>query len=67
MNFHIQFLNSDFSFNIAQISAKFLEDVLYNRFEGILSQNSDLGPPYFLMLCRKFVTIYFHNFLRFPS
>ena len=32
-----------------------------------MSQNFDLGPGYFFMLCRNFGKIFFHYYLRFMS
>ena len=66
-NLYVIFLNSDFSFNIRSIPTKFLGDTLYNTPEGSLSQNFDLGPGYFLMLCRNFGKLFFHYYLRFIS
>ena len=43
-NFHINFLNSDFSVNIASICAKFLVYVPHSPPEGSVSQNFDLDP-----------------------
>ena len=57
--YHINFSNSDFSLNIASIFAKFLGYVLHSP--------PDLGPGYFLMLCRNFRKIFFHYYLRFMS
>ena len=52
-NLHKTFLNSDFSINIYSIFAKFLENVVDSLPGGSVSQNFDLGPSYFLMLCRN--------------
>ena len=52
-NFHIIFLNIDISVNICSIIAKSLENVVYRLLEGIMSQNFDLCPGYFFMLCRN--------------
>ena len=57
--YHINFSNSDFSLNIAPIFAKFLGYVLHSPPEGSLSQNFDLGPGYYFMLCRNFRIIFF--------
>ena len=67
--YHINFSNSDFSqeFNIASIFAKFLGYVLHTPPEGSVSQNFDLGPSYFFMLCRNFGKIFFHYYLRSMS
>ena len=46
-NLYVIFLNNDFSANIVSISIKFLGHVLYDIFEGSVSQNSDLGPSFF--------------------
>ena len=43
-NYHIIFSNSDFSVDIASICTKFLVYVPHSPLEGIVSQNSDLGP-----------------------
>ena len=32
-----------------------------------MSQNVDLGPGYFFMLCRNFGKIFFHYYLQFMS
>ena len=42
-NLHINFSNSDFTLNIASISAKFLGNVLHSITEGMVSQNFDIG------------------------
>ena len=46
--YHINFSNSDFSLDIASISAKFVGYVLHSPPEGSVSQNFDLGLCYFL-------------------
>ena len=51
--FTLLFLNSDFSINICSISVNFLENVAYPLPEGSVSQNFDLSPSYFFMLCRN--------------
>ena len=51
-NYHINFSNSDFSVDIALICFKFLGYIPYSPPEGKVSQNFDLGPGYFCMLCR---------------
>ena len=66
-NFHITFLNSDFSVSNALDVTKFSGGALCSLLEGSLSQNFDLGPGYFFMLCSKFVRVFFHYFLRFIS
>ena len=43
-NFHVIFLNNDFSLDIALIPVKLIGNVLYDTLEGGLSQNFDLGP-----------------------
>ena len=53
-NFHITFLNSHSSINICSISSRYLENLLECLLEGNVSQNIDLGPGYFFMLCRNF-------------
>ena len=53
-NYHINFLNSDFSVDIASIYTRFLVCVPHSPPEGSVSQNFDLGPGYFFMLCRNF-------------
>ena len=50
------------SLNICSIFAKFLENVFYSLPEESVSQNVDLGPSYFFMLCRNL-----GNYLRFTS
>ena len=64
-NVHIKFLNSDFSVSNALNITKFLGDALCIPLEGGVSQNFDLGPSYFVMLCRKFVKVVFQYFLVF--
>ena len=49
----ILFLNSNFSINTCSIPFKFLEYDVYSLLEGSMSQNFDLGPSYFFMLCRN--------------
>ena len=66
-NLYVIFLNSDFSFNILSIPTQSLGDILYNTPEGSMSQNFDLGPGYFFMLCRNFGKLFFHYYLRFIS
>ena len=66
-NFQIKFLNSDFSVSNALNITKFLGGALCSPLEGSVSQNVDLGPGYFSMLCRKFVKVFFHYFLCFMS
>ena len=67
VNYHINFSNSDFSVDIALICFKFLRYVLHSHPERSVSQNFDLGPGYFFMLCRNFEKIFFHYYLRFMS
>ena len=43
-NFHINFLNSDFSVINALNTTKFLGHALCSPLEGRVSQNVDLGP-----------------------
>ena len=66
-NFHIIFLNSDFSVNNESNVTKLIEHVLCITFEGSVSQKFDLGLSYFFMLCRKCVKIFVHLFLCFIS
>ena len=66
-NFHIKFLNSDFSVSNALNITKFLGDALCSPLEENVSQNFNLGPRYLFMLCRKFVKVLFHYFLCFMS
>ena len=66
-NFHISFLNSDFSVNNESNVTKLIGHVLCITPEGSVSQNFDLGLSYFFMLCRKFVKVFFHYFLCFIS
>ena len=62
-----EFLNSDFSVSNALNITKLLGDALCSPLEGRVSQNFDLGPDYFCMLCRKFVKVFFHYVLCFMS
>ena len=66
-NYNINFSNSDFPVDIASICVKFLLYVIHSSLEGSLSQNFDLGPGYFFMLCRNYEKIFFHYYLRFMS
>ena len=43
-NFHINFLNSDFSVDIASICTNFLGYVPHSHPKGRVSQNLDSGP-----------------------
>ena len=61
------FLNSDCSINICSISAKFIGNVIYSLPEGSVSQNLNLGPRYFFMLCRNLGKLFFPYYLRFIS
>ena len=61
----LYFLNSYSSVDVAAISFKLLGNVLYDIPEGSVSQNVDLGPGYFLMLCRNFGKLFFHYYLHF--
>ena len=65
--FDLIFLNSNFSVANSLNVTKSLGDVLCNVLEGSMSQNFDLDCSYFLMLCRKFVKLFFHYFLRFMA
>ena len=65
--FIVFFLNSDFSINICSISSRFLENVGYVLPEGRVSQNIDLGPSYYFMLCRNLEKYFVHYYLRFIS
>ena len=53
-NFHIIFLNSDFSVNNESYVTKLIGHVLCITPEGRVSQNFDLGLGYLCILCRKF-------------
>ena len=64
-NFHINFLNSDFSVDISLISAKSLGNVPNNPPQEYISQNYDIGPGLFFVLCRHFNKLFFHYYLRF--
>ena len=64
-NFHINFLNGDFSVNNQSNVTKLIGHVLCITLEGSVSQNFDIGLGYFFMLCRKFVKMFFHYFLCF--
>ena len=66
-NFHIDFLNIDFSVNNESNVTKLIGHVLCITPKGSVSQNVDLGLGYFFMLCRKFVKVFFHYFLCFIS
>ena len=66
-NFHITFLNIDFSVYNESNVIKLIGHVLCITTEGSVSQNDDLGFGYFVMLCRKFVNVFFHYFLCFIS
>ena len=66
-NFHIIFPNSDSSLDIVIKLTKSLGDVLCSPLGGNVSQNVDLGPGYFFMLCRKCVKILVHYFICFMS
>ena len=66
-NFHINFLNSNFSINNELNVTKLIEHVLCITLEGSMSQNFDLGLSYFFMLCRKFANIFVHYFICFIS
>ena len=61
-NLHIKSFNSDFSVSNALNITIFLGDALCSPLEGSMSQNFDLGPGYFFMLCRKFVKYFFTIF-----
>ena len=64
-NFHIKLLNSDFSIDNESNVTKSIGHVPCILLEGSVSQNVDLGPGYFCMLCRKLVNVFFHYFLCF--
>ena len=66
-NFHIEFLNSDFSVDNKLNVTKSIGYVPCILLEESVSQNFDLGPGYFFMLCIKFVNIFFHYFLCFMT
>ena len=66
-NFHIIFLNSNFSVNNDSNVTKLIEHVLCIALGGSVSQNFDLGLGYCFMLCKKIVKILFHYFLCFIS
>ena len=59
-NFHIQFLNSDFSVDNESNVTKLKGYVPCILLEERMSQNFDLGPSYFFMLCRKCVSVSFY-------
>ena len=61
------FSNSDFKVDIALMCTKFLGYVPHSPSEGRVSQNFDLGPDYFFILCRNFGKLFFHYYLRFMS
>ena len=52
---------------VTKIVTKSLVDVLCSVLEGSMSQNFDLGFSFFFMLCRQFVKLFFHYFLRFMT
>ena len=64
-NFHINFLNSDFSVINDSNVTQLIGHVLCITPEGSVSQNVDLGLGYFFMLCRKFVEVFFHYVFMF--
>ena len=66
-NFHIKLLNSAFSVDNDSNVTKSIGYVPCFLLKGSVSQNFDLGPCYFFMLCRKFVNVFFHYFLCFMS
>ena len=66
-NFHIKFLNSDFTVDNELNVTKLIGHVLCIPLEGSVSRNFDLGLGYYVMLCRKFVKVFFHYFLCFIS
>ena len=66
-NFHIKFLNSDFSVDNVLNVTKLMGHVLCIPLEGSVSQNFDLGLGYYFMLSRKFVKVFFHYFLCYIS
>ena len=66
-NHNINFSNSDFLVDITSICTKLLEYFPYSPPEGSVSQNFDLGPGNFFMLCRNFGKTFFHYYLRFMS
>ena len=55
----------DFSVSNALNVNTFLGNALCSPLEGSMSQNFDLGPGYFFMLCRKFVKVFFSLFFTF--
>ena len=57
-NLYFIFLNSAFSLDIPSILIKLAGNVFYDIIEGSLSQNLDLGPGYFFMLCRNYGTFF---------
>ena len=59
-NFHINFLNSDFSLNKESNVTKLIGHVLCITPERSVSQNFDIGLGYIFMSCRKFVKVFFH-------
>ena len=59
-NFHIQFLNSDFSVDNESNVTKLKGYVPCILLKGTMSQNFDLGPGYFFMLWRKCVSVSFY-------
>ena len=61
---YVVFLNSAFLLDIPSIFIKLAGNVFYDILEGSMSQNLDLGPGYFFMLCRNYGTFFFS--LLFP-
>ena len=56
-NFHIKFLNSDYSVDYELNVTKSIGHVLCILLEGSMSQNFDLGPGYVEILENDFFTI----------
>ena len=57
-----KFSNNDFSVDNESNVTKSLGFVHWILLEGSVSQNFDLGPIYFFMLCRNLLNIFFHYF-----
>ena len=61
---HINFSSSDFSVDISLIF-KSLGNVPNNPPQECISQNYDISPGSFFVLCRHFNKLFFHYYLRF--
>ena len=64
-NLYVIFLNSAFLLDIPSIVIKLAGNVFYDILEGSMSQDLDLGPGYFFMLCRNYGTFFSHYYFHF--